>query len=163
MSQTVLLIDEDGNKIGNISFEEAKKIAKEKNKDLMLMNKNKKVYKIGDEGKLKYEKKRRERKVRAQRRLQKIKEIQMRPTIDDSDLEVKLRHIREFLSEGLKTKLIMKFKRQQMAYKDSGMRKMRGIVESLVKDGLSVPSITPKFDGRNIVVFLIPKQVIEQK
>lgn len=152
----ILLIDEDGKRIGNISFEEAKEIAKEQNKDLMLVDKDKGVYKIGDEGKLKYEKKRRDRKVRVQRRAQKIKEIQMRPTIGDSDLEVKLRHVREFLKDGLKTKLIMKFKRQQMVYKDSGMCKVRGIVKSLVEEGLIVSSVVPKFEGQNITVFLIP-------
>jgi translation initiation factor IF-3 len=158
MAQTVLLIGEDGKKIGNISFEEAKKIAKNQGKDLMLMNRDKRVYKIGDEGKLKYEKKRREKRARAQRRLQKLKEIQMRPTIEDSDLEVKLRHVREFLNEGLKTKLVMKFKRQQMSYKDTGMRKISGIIEKLVEEGLAAVPAKPKFEGRNIIVFLIPSK-----
>lgn len=156
MIQTVLLIGEDGNKIGNISLEEAKKIAREQNKDLMVMNKDKRVYKIGDEGKLKYDKKRRDKKSRAQKRSQKVKEIQMRPTIEDADLEIKLRRVREFLSEGLKTKLVMKFKRQQIPYRDDGLRKVKDIVEKLTEEGLVTKVIAPKFEGSNIIVFLNP-------
>jgi translation initiation factor IF-3 len=155
MEQTVLLIGEDGKKIGNVVFKEAKKIAIEQNKDLMLINKDKRVYKIGDEGKLKYEKKRRERRARAQKRAQKIKEIQVRPTIGDNDLEIKIRRIREFLSDGLKTKLVMKFKKQQMLYKDAGMHKMNEITKRLVEEGL-IFTETLQSEGRNIVVFLAP-------
>jgi translation initiation factor IF-3 len=157
MVQTVLLIGEDGKKIGNITFEEAKRIAKDQNKDLMLMNKDKRVYKIGDEGKIKYDKKRRDKKARAQKRLQKVKEIQIRPTIEDSDLNVKLRRVRGFLSDGLKTKLVMKFKRQQMSYRDVGMRKMSGIIEKLVEEGLAIFD-RPRFEGNNITVFLNPNK-----
>jgi len=155
MEQTVLLIGEDGKKIGNIAFEEAKKIAAEQNKDLMLINKDKRVYKIGDEGKLKYEQKRREKRARAQKRAQKIKEIQMRPTIGDNDLETKMRRVREFLSDGLKTKLVMKFKRQQMSYQEAGMRRMNEIVKKLVEEGLAVAE-TPHSEGRDIIAFLTP-------
>jgi len=156
MVQTVLLIGEDGVKIGNISFEEAKGIARDKNKDLMLVNKDKRVYKIGDEGKLKYDKKRNKRKSKSQQKSQKIKEIQIRPTIEDGDLEIKLRRIREFLSDGLKTKLVMKFKRQQMVYKESGICKVNSIIDKLVSEGIATVTAKPKLDGRNITIFLIP-------
>lgn len=155
---TILLIGEDGTKIGNISFREAKEIAKEQGKDLIEVNKNKGVYKIGDAGKLKYEQKRRDKKKRAQQRNQKVKEIQFRPTIEDGDLQVKLRRVREFLEDGLKTKLVMKFKRQQMAYRDSGMQKMSNVVEQIVQEGLAAVDKPPRFEGNNINVFLIPKQ-----
>jgi len=156
MTRTVLLIGEDGSKIGNISLEEAKKIAIDQNKDLILMNKDKRVYKIGDEGKLKYDKKRSGKKSRAQKRAQKIKEIQIRPTIEDADLENKLRRVREFLSDGLKTKLVMKFKRQQMSYRSGGLSKINDIVKKLTEEGLAAPVVAPKFEGRNIIVFLAP-------
>ena len=136
MKQTVLLIGEDGKKIGHVSFEEAKRIAREQNKDLMLVNKEKRVYKIGDEGKLKYERKQKERRLRAKRRNQKIKEIQIRPTIGSNDLETKLRRVREFLNGGLKTKIIMRFKRQQMGYRDSGMRMVVDMVSKIVEEGI---------------------------
>ena len=157
MTQNILLIGEDGNKIGNISFDEATKIAKEQDKDLMLVNGANQVYRLGDEGRIKYEKKRKERKQRAQQRAQKIKEIQMSPVIENADLEVKVRHTKKFLSDGLKTKLIMKFKRQQVLYIDVGMKKMTRIVEEISKDGLATVD-GPTLEGMNIIAFLIPNK-----
>lgn len=155
MTQTILLIGEDGSKIGNVSFSEAEEIASNQGKDLILVNSNNNVYKIGDSGKIKYDQKRKERKLRAQKRAQKIKEIQLRPTTDNNDLETKLKHVREFLSDGLKTKLVMKFKRQQMSYRDDGMNRMAVIVKRFVDEGLAVAE-RPQFEGPNIVVFLAP-------
>jgi translation initiation factor IF-3 len=153
---TILLIGKDGQKIGNVSLSEAKEMAKQQNLDLMLVNKDKNVYRICDQGKLKYDKKRKEKKKRAQQRAQKVKEIQLRPTIEDGDLKIKLRHVREFLSSGFKTKLVMKFSRRQMAYKHSGLEKMNNIVLELVGEGLATVSNKPTLDGRNINVFLMP-------
>lgn len=155
MTQTILLIGEDGSKIGNVSFSEAEEIASNQGKDLILVNSNNNVYKIGDSGKIKYDQKRKERKLRAQKRAQKIKEIQLRPTTDNNDLETKLKHVREFLSDGLKTKLVMKFKRQQMSYRDDGMNRMAVIAKRFVDEGLAVAE-RPQFEGPNIVVFLAP-------
>ncbi len=154
---TILLIGKDGQKIGNVTFSEAKEVAKEQNLDLMAVNKDKSVYRICDKGKLNYDKKRNGKKRRAQQRAQKIKEIQLRPTTDDGDLSIKLRRVREFLSDGLKTKLVMKFSKRQMSYKSSGLEKMNSIVSELVKEGLAVVNSKPTLDGRNISVFLIPK------
>ena len=154
----ILLISENGERLGNMSFSAAKKIADEKGLDLIEVNKDKGVFKIGDQGKLKYERKQKEKTQRAQRRLQKIKEIQIRPTIDEADLAVKMRRVREFLDHGMKTKVIMKFKKQQMLYKDAGMKKMREIIDEIVGAGLASPDSTPKFEGRNISVFLIPNK-----
>ena len=154
----ILLIDEDGSKIGSMSHGEAKKIAESKGLDLIQVNKDKGVFKLGDAGKIKYEQKRKQKQQRAQRRAHKVKEIQFRPTIDSGDLAIKMRRVREFLEDGMKTKLIMKFKKQQMLYKDAGMKKMQGIVEQLIADGLASVDSAPKFEGRNISVFLTPNK-----
>lgn len=155
---TVTLIDEDGNKVGQISLQEAQGIAKSRGKDLIEVNKDSRIFKIGDLGKIKYNQKQKRKVQLAQRRAHKIKEIQMRPTIDNGDLDIKLRRMREFLGSGLKTRLIMKFKRQQMAYKESGMQKVNSIVNQIVEDGLATPDKPPVFDGQRIVVFLVPNK-----
>jgi len=152
----ILLIGEDGKSLGNMSFERAKEIALECNKNLILVNKGKNIYKIGDAGKLKYEKKRREKKLKAQQKANKIKEIQVRPNIDNNDLKIKVNRIREFLNQGLKTKLVMRFKRQQMVYSDVGMLKIKSIVDDLIKDGIATISHQPKLNGNNISVLLMP-------
>ena len=152
----ILLIDENGNKVGQIEYREAAEIAKKQNKDLIQVSKDKSVYKIGDLGKLKYEQKRKDRKRRAQQKLQKIKEIQIRPNIDDGDLDIKLRRVREFLNSGLKTKLVMKFKKKQMPYREVGLKKINSIVNAIVEEELATANKAPEFDGRNIIVFLVP-------
>ena len=159
MTNTVILIGDDGQKIGETDYRDAKKMAQELGKDLILLNKkgSMEVYKIGDAGKLKYDQKQKKKIQRAQRRAQKIKEIQMRPTIEANDLETKLRRVREFLSDGLKTKLVMKFKKRQFIYRNSGMQKMKSVVDQLVSEGLASADSPPKFEGHNINVFLSPK------
>lgn len=156
---TIILIGDNGQKIGKLDYTEAKKIAQDQGKDLILVSRKglDDVYKIGDAGKLKYDKKQKKKMQRQQRRSHKTKEIQLRPTIDTHDLETKMRHVREFLSAGIKTKLVMKFKKRQFVYRDSGMQKVQEVVGKLVSDGLASVDQAPKFDGNNISVFLSPK------
>ena len=153
----IMLIDEDGTKISNnIDFKEALLIANKKDKDLVLVNEKNKVYRIADEGKLKYDRKQKERSSRTKRRAQKMKEIQLRPTIEDADLNTKMRRVNVFLENGLKTKLVMKFKRRQMASRDSGMQKIKDIVNQIVEKGIATADKPPVFEGFNIIVFLTP-------
>ncbi len=155
----IMLIDENGRKVSDsIDFIEAKKIADKCGKDLMLVSEQNKVYRIADEGKLKYERKQKQKKQRANKRTHKIKEIQLRPTIDDGDLNTKIRHMNEFLKNGLRTKLIMKFRRYQTAFKDSGMHKVNTIVNKFVENNVATIDGPPRFEGNNIVVFLSPKK-----
>jgi len=155
----VILIGDNGQKIGEMTLQEAQRRASEQNNDLILLNQKgpRAVYKIGDAGKLKYDQKQKKKIQKVNQKSQKIKEIQMRPTIDTNDLEIKLRRVRGFLSSGIKTKLVMKFARRQLAYRDSGMRKMVDVIEQLVSEGLASVDSPPKFEGRNINVFLTPK------
>lgn len=152
----VLLVGEDGNKIGTVSLEEAKKIAKEAGKDLIMVNAKNSVYRIADAGKLKYEQQQRRKKQSAQKRTHKVKEIQMRPSIDQHDLDVKINRIRDFLQKGLKTKVVMKFKGRQMANTAAAENKLKNIVASFVDDGIATVDRQSKFEGRNLMVFLTP-------
>ena len=149
-----MLIGEDGTKIGNVTMEDAERAAREAGKDLTMVAKN--VYRIADAGKLKYEQKRKEKLQRAQRRIHKIKEIKLSPVTDPHDLEIKARHIREFLVKGLKTKVTMRFKGRQMAFQQVGMEKILALVEPFVKEELATMDKKPSFEGRSLIVFLTP-------
>jgi len=151
-----MLIDEDGTKLGDMGHSQAESIAKEKGRSLKLVDKTKQVYRIVDRGKFNYDQKRKARKRLAQQRAQKVKEIQIRPTIDDGDLEIKVKRVRGFLEKGLKTKIIMKFKKQQLIYKDVGMKKIVEIINDILESGLATLDSSPKFEGRGITVFLSP-------
>lgn len=156
----IILIGEDGSRIDDVTREEAEKIAQDAGKSLVMVNAKNHVYRIVDEGKLKYEQKQKEKKQRAQQRTHKVKEIQLSPVIGEHDLEIKLNHLREFLDKGLKTKLSMRFKKRQIAHKDVGLEKMNKIIDTLVGENIATVDRSPTFEGRSLVTFLMP---IKQK
>ena len=152
---TVMLIGEDGEKLGNVELVEAERIAKGLGKNLILVNAENSVYKIADEGKLKYDQKQKKKKQRAARKTHKVKDIQLSPTIGTHDLEVKSRRAAGFLNKGHKTKLTMKFKRRQIAHKDIGIDKMNEFIGFLEESGIASVDRPPEFEGKNLVAFLV--------
>ena len=153
----ITLIGEDGKLIGNINLEQARRMAKESGKDLIMVNAKSGIYRIADAGKLKYEQKQKERQQRAQRRTHKIKEIQLSPNIDIHDLNVKISHVREFLSKGFKTKITMMLKGRQMAFKDLALEKLKSAIDTLVQEGVATIDGQIKQEGRDLIVYLIAK------
>ena len=150
----ILVIGEDGSRLGEMSLERAKQMAREVGKSLVLVNPKANVYRIVDEGKLKYDQKQKEKEQRAQKRTHKIKEVRFGLTTETHDVEVKVRHIREFLEQGFKIKVVLKLHGRQEAMRDAGIEKIKGIVESsLVNTGATVDK-GPTLEGRNIIVFL---------
>lgn len=152
----IMLIDENGKRFDNISYDEAKIIAQKKGMSLKLVNSQRQVYRIIDQGKINYEKKRKRKKQLAQCRAQKIKEIQISPTIGNNDLEIKMSKVDKFLSKGLKTKIVMKFKNRQLAYKNDGMSMIMKIADSISQSGKAVLENNPKFEGKKIILLLNP-------
>lgn len=152
----IILIGEDGNKIGEVDKNEAERMARTANKSLIMLDGRNHVYKIADAGKLKYEQKQKEKIQRAQQRTHKIKEIQLTPVIGDHDLDVKMEHAREFLSKGLKTKLVMKFKRRQITHPEIGVAKLNKLIDTLKTEGIAAADKAPVFEGRDLIVFLTP-------
>ncbi len=159
----VLLIGEDGEKLGNVSMEEARRIAKEANKNLVLKDAKRNVYRIADTGKLKYEQKQQKKQQKAQRRTHKVKEIKLRLSTDTHDINTKTKRIREFLRKGLKTKVTMQFKGRQMAFKNVGLEKMNALIALATEGGIATIDKAPRFEGRSLVAFLVPIKAINQK
>ena len=75
------------------------------------------------------------RKQKAQRRTHKVKEVKLRVSTDQHDLDIKVKRIREFLEKGLKTKITMQFKGRQMSMKSVGMTKMNALIASAIEGG----------------------------
>jgi len=151
-----MLVGEDGNKIGDVTLEEARKIAASTGKSLVLVSAKNNVYRIVDEGKLKYEQRQKERNQRAQRRTHKVKEIKLRMSTDKHDVDIKVAHARGFLEKGLKTKITMQFKGREQSFHELGFEKMKAIVIAACDGGLATADKAPMLEGRNIVVFLNP-------
>jgi translation initiation factor IF-3 len=112
------------------------------------------VCKIMDFGKYKYKQELREKKAKKKQTQIIIKEIKIRPKIDEHDLETKLKHIKRFLNKGYKVKVSVIFRGRELTHTDIGWNLLNGLAED-VKELGEVES-SPIIDGRNMVMLLAP-------
>lgn len=134
-SREVRLIDEHGQNQGILNFFKALGMAEDQGLDLILINaqSNPPVCKIGDVGKYKYELQKRQRELDKRNRENRvdIKEVQLRPAIDTHDLDIKIKHIKEWIDDGDKVKVVIKFRGREMANKDLGYTIIDSILEQV--------------------------------
>jgi translation initiation factor IF-3 len=122
-ARNVRIVDENGNQMGVVSMRDALNIATGQGLDLIqISNGEVPVCRIGDAGKFLFERKKTQREsARRQRELQvEIKEVQLRPVTDTNDLLVKTRRANDFLAEGDKVKIVVRFRGRERAHKDQG-------------------------------------------
>jgi len=152
----VRLINFDGRQIGIVPIEQARRQAEEVNLDLVEVapEANPPVCKIVDYRKVLYEQKRKEREGRKRRRHTEIKEVKMRPTIDRHDLEIKVRHAREFLEVGHKVKVTIQFRGREMSRSELGRNLLMRVAESL--SGVAVVEDRVVQIGRQQHMILVP-------
>jgi len=151
------LISEDGEQLGVVSIEVALEKAKEVGLDLIEVGPNTKppVCKILDYGKLKYEEKKKQQLSKKKQHVIKVKEIRLRPRIDDHDLMTKLNHGRKFLQDGSKLKVTLMFRGREMARVDLGKIVMEKVLEEL-SDVAEVEKDIP-LEGRRMSMILNAK------
>lgn len=113
------------------------------------------VCKILDYGKYKYEAQKKAAEARKKQKIIEVKEIKLRPNIDDNDYGVKMRAARRFLEEGDKVKVTMRFRGREMAHQDLGMNVLVRVRDEL--DELSKVEQMPKLEGRQMVMVLAPR------
>lgn len=156
----VLVIDSDGNALGVKDRREALAIAKEVNLDLFCISPNSTppVCKVLDFGKYRYqlEKKRKENEKKQKAMIQDLKQIQLSPVIDTHDIETKARHAVNFLRNGDKVKVIVRFKGRQMAHPEVGEEVMNRFIAMCSEVG--VVEKKPVMEGRNLFATLTPKK-----
>lgn len=152
------MIGPDGKQIGVVPTREAQKRAEEFDLDLVEISPDAipPVCRIMDFGKYQFE----QNKLKAvQRKKQKqiqIKEIKFRPTTDIGDYQIKLRKLTEFLAEGNKVKITVRFRGREMLYQDQGIGLLDRIEKELIEVG--VVEQRPKLEGRQMVMVLSPKK-----
>lgn len=136
-AKEVRLVGSDGEQVGIVSIEEARRHAEEADLDLVEVapDANPPVCKIVDYRKQLYDQRRREREARKRRRHTEIKEVKMRPTIDRHDLDVKVRRIQKFLDAGHKVKVTVMFRGREMAYSERGRDLLLKVTEELADHG----------------------------
>ncbi|MCB9665530.1 MAG: translation initiation factor IF-3 [Alphaproteobacteria bacterium] len=152
----VLLIDEEGNKLGEFMTEDAVRLAQERGLDLVEVNPNARppVCRIVDYGKLKYEKKKKTAQARKRQVQVQLKEIKVRPKTDDHDMDFKVSHAKRFLDQGNKVKVTVRFRGREMAHREIGEEQCLRIAEEC--KGLSVIESRPRMEGRQMFMILAP-------
>ncbi|CBS87774.1 Translation initiation factor IF-3 [Azospirillum lipoferum 4B] len=113
------------------------------------------VCKILDYGKFKYEAQKKANEARKKQKIIEVKEIKLRPNIDDNDYDVKMRSARRFLEEGDKVKVTMRFRGREMAHQDLGMNVLVRVRDAL--DELAKVEQMPKLEGRQMIMVLAPR------
>ncbi len=156
-AREIRLIDQDGQNVGVVQRQDAADRATAAGLDLVEISPDAEppVCKIMDFGKFKYQEQKKAAEARKKQKIVEIKEIKLRPNIDDHDYDVKMKAIRRFFDEGDKVKITLRFRGREMAHQSIGMdvlRRVRADVEAIAK----VES-EPRFEGRQMVMVLAPR------
>jgi translation initiation factor IF-3 len=152
----VRVIATDGEQLGILPIERALEIAEEQGLDLVEVAPLARppVCRIMDYGKFKYEEQRKAREARKKQHHVQIKEVKMRPGIEDHDFDFKTKHARRFLEEGNKVKLTMMFRGRQMAHPEHG-RQVLDKVSGMLADIAKI-EMHPQMEGRSMTMVLTP-------
>lgn len=134
---------------------EARRISDEAGLDLVEVSPTAQppVVKLIDFGKYKYELQKKAQEAKKKQIVIQLKEVQLRPNIEQGDLDTKLNHCRKFLDQGDKIKISMQFRGREMSYRDAGMAKFKTIIAQIVEMGATVEA-DPKMMGNRIIAIL---------
>jgi translation initiation factor IF-3 len=143
--------------LGIIPTTDALRRAQELGLDLVEVasNSDPPVCKILDYGKLKYEIRKKQNEARKKQKIIEVKEIKLRPGIDDHDFEIKMKAVRKFLEEGDKVKVTMRFRGREMVHQELGMNVLNRVRDLL--DGLAKVEQHPRLEGRQMVMVMAAK------
>jgi translation initiation factor IF-3 len=153
----VRLIQDGGERQGIMSIQEALGIAQEMGLDLVEVAPQAvpPVVKILNYGKFKFENEKKVRDSKKKQKLLKLKEIRMQPKIDDHDLDFKSKHIKEFLAEGNKVKVTVRFRGRELAHTELGLDVLKDVLAKI--EGEYVMDKPPAMEGRFMSMVLSPK------
>lgn len=154
----IRVIDEDGTQLGIMLSRDAQTLANEKNLDLVKIspNANPPVCKIMDFGKFKYEAAKREKESKKKQKVVIIKEIRLRPSIEQHDLTTKAKMAYKFLESGDKVKVSVRFRGRELGHKEIGLEVINKFIDLLKEVG--TPDKAPRLEGNTMIVMLDPKK-----
>jgi translation initiation factor IF-3 len=156
-ARSIRLVGADGEMIGVVTLREGLVMAEEAGLDLVEVSPNADppVCKILDFGKFKYEAQKKKNEARKKQKVIEVKEIKLRPNIDEHDYDVKKRSMRLFLEEGDKVKVTLRFRGRELAHQDLGMKVLERVKIDL--DDLGKVEQLPKMEGRQMVMVISPR------
>lgn len=152
----LLVIDENGGKVGIISRREALAMAALKELDVVVVSPDSKpmVAKFMDYSKYRFEQQKKLKEIKRNQHIVELKEIRLSPTIDKHDLETKLKHTIKFLEKGDKVKLSIRFYGRMITHSEVGRQVMVSFIEAV--GTRAIVEAKPKMDGRSLIAILAP-------
>ncbi len=153
----VQLIDTEGKNQGVVNLADAQRQAEEAGLDLVeiVPNATPPVCKILDFGKYRFLEQKKSAEARKRQKVVEIKEIKLRPGIDDHDYEVKMRSVMRFFEEGDKVKVTLRFRGREMAHQDIGFKLLQRVkIETAL---IAKVEAEPSMEGRQMIMVLAPK------
>lgn len=155
--RNVRCVGPDGEMIGVLSLHEALAQAEQFGLDLVEVSPNADppVCKILDFGKFKYEAQKKKNEAKKKQKVIEVKEIKMRPNIDDHDYQTKMRAVNRFLEEGDKVKLTMRFRGREMAHQEIGLNVLKRVQDELAE--VAKVEAHPKLEGRQMIMVVAPR------
>ena len=156
-ADSVRCIGADGEQLGVIPINEALKIAENLSLDLVEIQPNvdPPVCKILDYGKFKYEAQKRKNEARKKQKIIDVKEIKLRPNIDNNDFVVKMKQVKKFIENGDKVKVTLRFRGREMAHQTLGATVLDRVQDDT--EELCKVETLPKLEGRQMIMILAPK------
>ncbi len=153
----VQLIDAEGRNRGRTDITEAMQVAAEAGLDLVeiVPNANPPVCKILDYGKFRFLEQKKAAEARKRQKIVEVKEIKLRPGIDEHDYDTKMKAVHRFFEEGDKVKVTLRFRGREMAHQDIGYRLLDRVKTETV--GIAKVETEPSMEGRQMVMILAPR------
>jgi translation initiation factor IF-3 len=156
-AREVRLIDGNGDNRGIVGIDEARAVAASAGLDLVEISPHAEppVCKVLDYGKLKYENQKKANLARKKQKVIDVKEIKMRPNIDEHDYQVKLRSMHRFFGAGDKVKVTLRFRGREMAHQDIGADVLKRVQEDMQE--IAKVESHPSMEGRQMTMVMAPK------
>jgi translation initiation factor IF-3 len=148
---------EDGTQLGILSRDEALRLAEEKGLDLVEIaaRSNPPVCRIMDYGRFKYEQSKKQKAARKHASAMELKEIKFRPKTEQHDMDFKVGHVRRFLEEGNKCRLVIVFRGREITHPETGLRVLNRVVEAT--QDIAAVEVRPSLEGKRMIMILGPK------
>lgn len=156
-AREVQLIDQDGTNHGAVDFNIAYQMAQDAGLDLVEISPNATppVCKILDVGKFKYQTQKKAAEARKKQKVVEVKEIKLRPMIDDHDYNVKLRAMQRFFEEGDKVKVTLRFRGRELAHQELGSKLLSRVKDDTAE--IAKVESDARFEGRQMIMILAPR------
>ncbi len=156
-AKEVQVIDNEGNKIGPISINEALDMAYDKKLDLVLVapNAEPKVCKLMNYGKYKFEQSKREKEAKKKQKTLEMKEIRITPNIEEHDFGFKVKNAKKFIEDGNKVKVTVRFRGRELNYVKLGEETLNEFIKEM--EDVATPEKKPVLEGKNMFIILAKK------